>query len=349
MKPTAILGLFAVCVVALGAQAGEATPPAAAAKTPRLLSVQKIWSAGKHNAFTDLIRFKDQWFCTFRESAAHVGGYGQIRLLVSSAGDQWESAALLGESGIDLRDPKLSITPDGRLMLVMGGSVYEAKKLLERQPRVAFSQNGRTWSAPKRVLEQGDWLWRVTWHDGHAYGIAYSNPPQAPADGKQPADWGLSLVASDSGADFHLVTRLQVPGHPNEATVRFLANGDGVALVRREGLDKNSEKAAWIGLSQAPYKEWKWKSAGMQVGGPNFIVLADGSMVSAGRQYASTPAGAKTFVGRMDLQSVTPQVVLPSGGDCSYPGLVWHQDRLWVSYYSSHEGQTCIYLAKLAL
>jgi hypothetical protein len=119
--------------------------------------------------------------------------------------------------------------------------------------------------------------------------------------------------------------------------------------VRREGFDKTSDKMAWIGLSHAPYKEWQWKSAGMQVGGPNFLVLPDGSMIAAGRQYASTPAGAKTFVGRMDLQSVTPQLLLPSGGDCSYPGMVWHEGRLWVSYYSSHEGQTSIYLAKLAL
>jgi hypothetical protein len=40
---------------------------------------------------------------------------------------------------------------------------------------------------------------------------------------------------------------------------------------------------------------------------------------------------------------------LPSGGDTSYPGLVWHDDFLWVSYYSSHEGKAKIYLAKLRL
>jgi hypothetical protein len=40
---------------------------------------------------------------------------------------------------------------------------------------------------------------------------------------------------------------------------------------------------------------------------------------------------------------------LPSGGDTSYPGLVMHEGRLWVSYYSSHEGKTSIYLAKVRL
>ena len=29
------------------------------------------------------------------------------------------------------------------------------------------------------------------------------------------------------------------------------------------------------------------------------------------------------------------------------PGMVWHDDLLWMSYYSSHEGRTSIYLAKI--
>src|SRR5262249_6659452 len=42
-------------------------------------------------------------------------------------------------------------------------------------------------------------------------------------------------------------------------------------------------------------------------------------------------------------------ITLPSGGDTSYAGLVWHDDLLWVSYYSSHEGRAPIYLAKVRL
>ena len=53
------------------------------------------------------------------------------------------------------------------------------------------------------------------------------------------------------------------------------------------------------------------------------------------------------FLGEMSLSAVTPQLILPSGGDCSYPGMVWHDDLLWVSYYSSHEGKGSIYLARV--
>lgn len=342
------LQLVAGCLAAACAFAAEDHPPAAASPTPRIVSVKKIWDGGNHNAFTDLIRFNGQWFCTFREAQAHVGGNGQIRVLLSPDGERWESSGLLSEDGIDLRDPKLSITPDNRLMLVLGGSIYQDKKLAERQPRTAFSANGHDWTPPKRVLEKDDWLWRVTWHKGHAYGIAYTSPIMKMPSPSGPVEWVLKLVESEDGTTFRLVTKFEVPSHPNESTVRFLANDDCVALVRREGVDKTSEKSAWIGTSHAPYKEWKWKSAGMQVGGPNFVVLPDGAMLAAGRQYNPAPTGAKTFVGGMNLESVTPQLILPSGGDCSYPGLVWHDGLLWVSYYSSHEGKTSIYLAKVA-
>lgn len=305
--------------------------------TPQLVSVKKIWDAGQHNAFTDLIRFQGEWFCTFREADAHVGGDGKIRVLTSHDGETWRSAALLTEAGIDLRDPKLSITPDNRLMLVLGGSVYEGKKLLEKQPRVAFSKDGSTWTPPQRVCAKGDWLWRVTWHNGRAYGIIYGSVEMP--------QWKVRLVESADGIHYQTVAGLAVPDRPNEATVRFLENGNCVALVRREAGDK----AAWIGESAAPYRDWKWTSAGMFVGGPNFILLPDHSLIASGRQLNPAPAGAKTFVGRMDATTITPQLIFPSGGDTSYPGLVWHKDRLWVSYYSSHEGKTSIYLAQVKL
>lgn len=39
----------------------------------------------------------------------------------------------------------------------------------------------------------------------------------------------------------------------------------------------------------------------------------------------------------------------PSGGDTSYPGIVLIGDHALISYYSSHEGQTAIYLGKVPL
>lgn len=327
-------------------------PPADAPRLELVGDVVKVWDAGPHNAFTDLIRFGDRWYCTFREADAHVGGDGKIRVLTSADGAKWESAALIAEKGIDLRDPKLSATPDGRLMIVAGGSVYEGKTLRGRQPRVAFSKDGKTWTAPKRVLAEGDWLWRVTWHDGKCYGVSYDASQRATKDAKDaatsgkaapgPADWKLRLWVSPDGEAFQLVTHLDVPGHPNETTLRFLPGGEMVALVRREG----GNGKGWVGVSKSSYKEWSWKELPARVGGPNFVFHEGDPTIAAVRLYDGK---VRTSLCTLDPHAGTLDEVLklPSGGDTSYAGLVWHDGVLWVSYYSSHEGKSAIYLAKV--
>jgi hypothetical protein len=325
--------------------------PARAAE-PELISVRKIWDRGAHNAFTDLIRWRGRWFCCFREADAHVGGDGTLRVLESADGRQWEPAALIAEEGIDLRDPKLSVTPDDRLMIVAGGSVYGGTKNLKgRRPRVAFSRDGREWTEPRPVLSDGEWLWRVTWHDGRAYGVSYNASARAsPAardaarSGKVddgPAAWKLKLFVSTDGLRYDLVTHLDVPGDPNETTLRFLPDGALIALVRREG----GNAFGWIGRSRPPYTQWSWKETGHRLGGPNFVRLPDGSLWAAGRGSAG---GARTVLARMSPDGgYEPALTLPSGGDTSYPGLVWHDGLLWMSYYSSHEGKSAIYLAQI--
>src|SRR3954470_16224124 len=90
----------------------SSSPARSAAPAPELVSVEKIWDRGRHNAFTDLARWRGRWYCTFREAEGHVGGDGRLRVLASADGRDWEPSALIAEAGADLRDPKLSVTPD---------------------------------------------------------------------------------------------------------------------------------------------------------------------------------------------------------------------------------------------
>ena len=160
-----------------------ATPLRAAEGGVELLGVTKIWDAAPHCAFTDLLKFKDAYYCVFRESSAHIPGLdGKIRVLRSVDGAKWESLALVAEKGIDLRDPKISQTPDGRLMLLMGGSVYgggeptPGRKRISAYSRVSFSSNATEWSTPQPVSGIGDdqWLWQMAWHKGTGYAAVYS-------------------------------------------------------------------------------------------------------------------------------------------------------------------------------
>ena len=297
---------------------------------PRILSVRKIWARAEHNAFTDLTRFRGAWYCAFREGAGHAGSSGKVRVITSKDGELWRSAALLSEKGADLRDPKLSVAPGSRLMLIMGGT-----EAAGRQTRVRFSRDGSRWTGPVPILEDGDWLWRATWLGPRAYGISYS------VESKN--RWTIALCQSRDGLAWEKLQTLAVGGLPNEATLRFLPDRTAVCLLRREGGDRH----AWIGHGRPPYTRWKWRSTRHRVGGPNFIVLPSGAMWGGGR--SSTPEGPRAVIARMGLASWEPVLELPSSGDCSYPGLALHRGILWVSYYSSHEGRTSIYLARIGL
>lgn len=355
MKGMRWLGILAICCAAMTARAAETGP--------EIVSVKKIWDAAPHSAFTDLIRFNDRWFCAFRESQAHVGGDGKIRVLSSADGETWEPAALLEEQGVDLRDPKLSVTPEGKLMLLMGGSIYQGTTTLKgRRPRVAFSRDGKTWTAPQPILKDGDWLWRVTWHDGVGYGTSYNGKTLIAAKAKAASEAkkkgkgaakntrpenDLELYRTRDGVNYELVTRFKIDGAPNEATARVLASGEMLMLVRREGSIVNPDTMGWVGRSRAPFTEWKWEAGNLRFGGQNFIETPKGALWAGTRHYL--PKGAKTILARLEGATLTPALTLPSGGDTSYPGMVWHEGLLWFSYYSAHEGKDSIYLAKIKL
>jgi hypothetical protein len=298
-----------------------------------LVDARKIWNAAPHNAFTDLVRFHDRWFCVFREGAGHVSPDGALRVITSADGVKWESAALLQSPNSDLRDAKITVTPDGQLMLC-GAETLHDKSKHTHQSLAWFSKDGRVWSEKHEIGDPDFWLWRVTWHQREAYGVGYGC-------GK---DQSVRLYSSSDGKHFDtLVERLFEEGYPNETSIVF--DGDtAYCLLRRDGQPNNG----LLGTSQPPYTKWEWKDLGVRIGGPHMIRLADGRFVAAVRMHDN---GARTSLAWVEPATgkLTEFLKLPSGGDTSYAGLVFHDGLLWVSYYSSHEGKTSIYLAKVQL
>lgn len=329
---TKLATLLLLTIAALPAQA--ATKPSA--PQPVLVQVQRIWDQAPHNAFTDLIRFKDQWFCVFREASTHgVAKDGKIRVITSKDGRTWQSAALISSPVADLRDPKLAITSDSRLMITGAGAFPQPGPYLH-QSLVWFSNDGREWDGPVEVGDKDVWLWRVEWHGDTAYGVGYSTR----------ADRRFTrFYKSKDGRKFDTVVEsLATEGYANETGIIF--DGDTLlCLLRRD----SGTATAQLGRAEPPYTQWTWQDLGIRVGGPDMLKLPDGRIVVGGRLY---DGGARTVLLWLDPVSgkLTEFLKLPSGGDTSYPGLVWHEDRLWVSYYSSHEGgKSMIYLAEVNL
>jgi hypothetical protein len=304
---------------------------------PVLVEAKRIWDQAPHNAFTDLIRFHDRWYCVFREGQGHVSADGALRVLTSEDGDQWESAALITSPTSDLRDAKISVTADGKLMLAGAEAIPhpDTGKSYKHQSIVWFSEDGKHWSARHNVADPDFWLWRITWHQGIAYGFGY-------ATNDEPKK--IRFYSSEDGKTFNVLAEDAAPGtgYANETSNLFMSDGTCYCLLRRDG----KLNTGLLGKAHPPYTQWSWKDLGVRLGGPVMLRLPDGRFIAAVRLYDDK---VRTSLCWLDIAKgqLTEALALPSGGDTSYPGMVWHDDMLWVSYYSSHEGKTSIYLAKV--
>jgi hypothetical protein len=315
-----------LAIVSVGIAGG---PPKQPPRAPKLIDVERIWGQAPHNASPDLILFRGRWYCALRETEAEGGSDGVLRILTSGDGERWVSAARITSPAGDLRGPKLSISADGRLMLNAGSNYPRTQSL------AWFSRDGRVWSEAAAVGEPNVWLWRATWQRGRAFGIGYS------ATGRQFA----RLYMSRDGLHYAaLGDDLFGKGLASEGSLLFLEDDTALCLLRRDEKGASS----LLGSARPPYRLWSWKDLGLRLSGANLMQLADGRIVAAG----SLDSGD----GRMVLCWLDPQagklkefLALPSGGDTGGPGLVFEDGLLWVSYHSSHQGKTGIYLAKVDL
>ncbi|HPD17004.1 MAG TPA: exo-alpha-sialidase [Planctomycetota bacterium] len=303
-----------------------------------LVEVRRIWDQAPHNAFTDLIRFKDRWFCAFREGKGHVCDTGALRVLASADGQEWKSVARMAWDGGDVRDAKLSVTAGGQLML--NGAVRFVKPVggQTHQSVTWLSPDGEAWGEPNKVADPNLWMWSVTWHKGVGYGIGYA------CGGKHLIR--LYHTSDGRGKEWETLADDLLPGgtYANETSLVFAPDDACYCLLRRDG----KPSSAQLGVSKPPYTGWVWRDLGVQIGGPKMIRLPDGRFLATVRLYDKK---VRTGLCSLDPEGgrLTEILTLPSGGDTSYAGMVIHDGLLWISYYSSHEGKTSIYLAKVKL
>ena len=295
-----------------------------------------IWDQSSHCAFTGLTEYKGKYYCCFREATAHIPfsmeNYGKIRILESSDGEKWSSVGLIGDKDYDLRDPKLTVTPDNRLMLVYGCANLEEGVLILRKTSIRLFEGPLTtdrlsFTKSQEVSIQGDkilssyWLWRVVWHEGVAYGIAYS------------ANKNPLLVKSIDGINYKLITTLNIQG--NEADIEFLE--DGRMMIVSRAVSGNG----YIGTAPFPYTEWSWGDSRYLIHCPDIITLDD-------RLFVAGRGRDGTMLYHIRNSVLEPIYTFPGGGDNAYPGVIRVGDELWMSYYAG-VGRISIYFAKIPI
>jgi hypothetical protein len=318
-----------------------------------LIESHMIWAGAPHNAFTDLHRQHDRWYCVFREGAAHVSPDGAVRILASEDGGTWRSVARVTVPWADLRDPKLTERPDGTMLLTAGALLHKPRDGCTNQSLAWISKDGDEWDGPHEIGEPNIWMWSCERFGDALYSFGYFKEWPSSKNGKPteplqtPGKHLIRLYRSGDGLKWTPITTQSYEGHYiNETVIAFQRDGRMIAITRRE--NGPQPRVARIGLSSPPYAEWTWRDANHRLNGPAVCALPDGRIVAGGRWKIGRE---NTRIGWLDPETsiITPALALPSEPETGYPSIVHHEGRLYVSYYASQSGQPAIYFATLAI
>lgn len=316
------------CVLLLAVASASVSAAEPATPMVQPTDVRTVVADGRHNAFTAFTRWQDQYWLAFRTAKAHNSADGDLVVLRSKDAREWEEALRLDVLPDD-RDPQF-LNTGGRLFL------YDpALKGGELKSFVTWTDDGQTWSKPQQVYETRYIFWKPVAHKGQYYATAHLKS----RDGKAR---DVHLITSTDGLEWKKISTIRGGNWESETTLFFEKDDRITAFLRQK---YGSPRSAYM-EAEPPWTEWKQRPADFDLSGHD-IVTFDGTHYLLSR--SRTAKGTGTMVYLWENGKLSPWCALPSGGDCSYPGAVRDGDHMLVSYYSSHEGATNIYLARVPL
>ena len=313
----------------------------------QLCNITKVFDNSMHNAFTSITWFRGLPYIAFRCGTAHDSADGRVLVLRGDReGRRWLPVAALW-AGIDTRDPKLLVAPDGLYVYCF----THRTDTDEVGSGYVVSHDGDNWGPWTTV--QNNWVyWRPEWFGDAAYVAAYHHTPyqsEGPVVLKRSVDarhWEDVCTLVDD-------ERRQA----NETALSLAPDGRMWAIVRSE----HGSELPLLGWATAPFTDWHFEELSIKLQGP-YLWRVGQSLYLSGRWFQ--PSGLyNTAVFRMEEGRPVPQLVLPSAGDTSYMGAVpadpedtSKAGRWWLSYYSAHENLAlgfknfaAIYLAEVEL
>lgn len=319
-------------------------------------SVQQVFNDGNHNAFTDLQRFDDHYYLTFRSCPDGHMLFTTSNIVVLRSADAvtWQEVYRFSVPTRDVRDPHFLVF-DQKIFVYSGAWLVDPNdpRAMDMNDHLGFcvwSEDGLNWHGP-RMLEgtHGHYIWRAATNGEFAYLIGRRvHHFAAIADSAQEQEATESwLLQSRDGFNW-LPAGLIQPNYGDETALLFEPDGSALAVARSMG-----HRPAQICRAKPPYAAWSRTNLDRYVGGPLLAKWGDRYLVG-GRKLVEG-RGTTVLYWLVD-DTLEEAAELPSGGDNSYPGFVaLGEEKGLLSYYSSHEGSgtslapSAIYLAHLSL
>lgn len=319
----------------------------------RVERVRQGFHNGEHNAFTDLVRFRDRYYLTFRSCPEGHMLFPSSRILVleSENGEEWREVHRFGVAKRDVRDPHFVVF-QGKLLVYTGtwycgDTAPETRDLNEMVGYVSGTADGRNWEAPQVVEgSYGHYIWRgAVWGERVWLCARRKREFVKGLDGRATAPLVEAvLLESADGVRFRMAGLAQEE-YGDETAYHFEPDGRLIGVARR------SNRNAELLEARAPFREFRRRDLGRYIGGP-MLVQWEGRYLVGGRRMTE-PKDPAMVLYWLDVEKagLTEAAVLPSGGDCSYPGFVaTGKGRGLLSWYSTHATEkAAIYLAELRL
>ena len=322
----------------------------------RVNNIRRVFHNGEHNAFTDLVRFKNRFYLAFRSCPDGHSVHPTASVIVLSSDDAktWRQVHRFRVARRDTRDPHFLVFRD-RLFIFTGTwysgetSIRSADLDLNKHlGYAAWSADGAKWHGPI-MLEGtfGHYIWRASTFQDKAYlcgrrKIGFDVRPRG--EGRMVESL---MLESDDGLIWHKRAVFQeIEG--DETAFRFEADGSVIGIGRR------GNRKAQLLRSKPPYTKWQRTELDRYIGGP--LLTRWGDRYVVGGRKRMNGRGSKTSMCWLRDGQLHEFAELPSGGDTSYPGFVELDPRRAImSWYSSHERDargktiTAIYMADLRI
>ncbi len=330
------------------------------AKTPKvkIVSINRIFDNGAHNAFSDMCRFKGYIYLAFRScpDGHGINPTSSIIVMRSKEGKKWETVNRFHVKYRDTRDPHFLGFKDK--LFIYSGTWYYGDPDIKRNTfninehlgYAVWTEDGTIWHEPV-MLEgtYGHYIWRAAAYQGKAYLCARRKHEFADIFSfgeSRNTIMESAMLESEDGLIWKKKSLFQQKN--GDETAFLFETGGTILAVARRGRD-NAE----LCRSKSPWTEWERKDLGEYIGGPLLVKWGNRYLVGGRKK---TDDGYKTALSWLIDDKLYPFVQLPSGGDNSYPGFIeLSPKRALISYYSSHEKYkndetiTAIYLAELKI
>jgi hypothetical protein len=307
----------------------------------KILSLEKVYGEGEHNAFTGLAHYLDHFHLAFRSGVRHGSEGGcQIRM-VSKDGAAWTVGArttfpsppeLPPGTPMDLRDNYfLNLGTELRIYsFVLAPLGPHDDYLRPPATTVQASKDGHHWTAPREVY-LGAILWKPIFWDGIFWCAGYRRIP-----GK--GLW-VELYTSTDGFSWERRGPIAVG---NETALDPQPSGALRAYIRTHDAPHHLE----IWEATPPFEVWRKTGAVPGVIQAPHLVHAGRRTFLLGRSAPPQDGTQRPFLCRAKVWEVDGTTLhevleLPSLGDTSYFGAVAQPDgTILASYYSQHERET---------